>query len=119
MDNQTAEVGLITFADNTTYDDDRTFDNTDTGGTESVYRLREGIERFFITDINNPAASSRAQSEIAVMYDQVTTQAKNFNHVPGGGNVLYMDGHVEFVKYSTKYPVSTTWAYLTNIFSVS
>jgi len=28
-----------------------------------------------------------------------------FNHIPGGSNVLYMDGHVEFVKLGTEYPV--------------
>ena len=28
-----------------------------------------------------------------------------FNHIPGGCNVLYMDGHVEFLKYGTKPPV--------------
>ena len=36
---------------------------------QTVYRLREGIERFLITDINNPAASTQAQSEIVVMWD--------------------------------------------------
>jgi prepilin-type processing-associated H-X9-DG protein len=30
--------------------------------------------------------------------------AGNFNHVPGGGNVLYMDGHVEFIKYPGEAP---------------
>jgi prepilin-type N-terminal cleavage/methylation domain-containing protein/prepilin-type processing-associated H-X9-DG protein len=78
------------------------------GGT--VYRLREGVERFFITDINNPAASAQAQSEVAVMYDQVGTDVVTYNHVPGGGNVLFMDGHVEFIKYPGKYPVCRTWA---------
>lgn len=30
-----------------------------------------------------------------------------FNHLPGGCNVLYMDGHVEFVRYPPeKFPVS-------------
>ncbi|MCP4643230.1 MAG: VWA domain-containing protein [bacterium] len=29
----------------------------------SIYRIREGIERFFISDINNPAASAVAQSD--------------------------------------------------------
>ncbi len=24
-----------------------------------------------------------------------------FNHIPGGSNILYMDGHVEFTKYGT------------------
>ncbi len=78
------------------------------GGT--VYRLREGIERFFITDINNPAASAQAQSEVPVMYDQVGTSVETYNHVPGGGNVLLMDGHVEFIKYPGDYPVCRTWA---------
>jgi len=77
-----------------------------------VYRLREGIERFFITDINNPAATTIAQSELAVMYDQVTTEIQWFNHVPGGANVLYMDGHVEFIRYPDDWPVSPNYARL-------
>lgn len=68
-------------------------------GTDRVYRLREGIERFLITDINNPAASAQAQSTVFIMWDQVATSASAFNHIPGGSNVLYMDGHVEFVRY--------------------
>ena len=69
------------------------------GGGEMVYRLREGIERFLITDINNPAASAQAQSEIEIMYDQLSTSASAYNHIPGGANILYMDGHVAFVRY--------------------
>jgi prepilin-type N-terminal cleavage/methylation domain-containing protein/prepilin-type processing-associated H-X9-DG protein len=90
--------------------------NGQTGGT--VQHLKEGVERFFITDINNPAAGAKAQSTVAVMWDCVSAQSANweggavttsatsanFNHVPGGGNVLYMDGHVEFVKYPGKFP---------------
>ena len=72
------------------------------GGGKLVYRLREGIERFMITDINNPAASAQAQSTMFVMFDQIGTMASMFNHVPGGSNVLYMDGHVQFVKYQEK-----------------
>ena len=72
------------------------------GGSGTIYRLREGIERFLITDINNPAASNMAQSTLWVMMDMMTTGSKDtsFNHVPGGCNVLYMDGHVEFVRYT-------------------
>ncbi len=90
----------------------------------SYRRLREGTERFFITDINNPAASASAQSTLFVMWDAWATNmnwataggdpglgAQNtvgyFNHVPGGSNVLYMDGHVEFVRYNTKAPVAS------------
>ena len=83
----------------------------------TMYRFREGIERFFITDINNPAASNKSQSELAVMWDTCWNPSAPkdpgepaFNHVPGGGNVLYLDGHAEFLKYSTKFPVSATWS---------
>jgi prepilin-type N-terminal cleavage/methylation domain-containing protein/prepilin-type processing-associated H-X9-DG protein len=76
------------------------------GGGDVVYRLREGVERFMISDINNPAATAKAQSEIFVMFDTVSANVADFNHVPGGANVLYMDGHVAFVRYpSTQAPV--------------
>ncbi len=83
----------------------------------SYPRLKEGIERFFITDINNPAAGAQAQSTIAVMFDAWGSNGLLaqyyagedgvilFNHLPGGSNVLYMDGHVEFVRYRSKFPV--------------
>jgi len=75
------------------------------GNGTSVYRLREGIERFLITDINNPAASAIAQSETWIMSDAISTEISNYNHPPGGGNILYMDGHVEFEKYPGKPPL--------------
>jgi prepilin-type N-terminal cleavage/methylation domain-containing protein/prepilin-type processing-associated H-X9-DG protein len=87
-------------------DDDVTMDHPDFGEVQ-LYRIREGIERFFITDINNPAATAVAQSEVAVMWDEVSTNPEGFNHVPGGCNVLYMDGHVEFRRYpDSKFPVT-------------
>ncbi len=80
-------------------------------GEDTVYRLREGIERFFITDINNPAASATAQSELAIMWDIVSVIPSDYNHVPGGANVLFMDGHVEFIRYpSQEMPVSVGFA---------
>lgn len=71
-----------------------------------VPRLRMGIERFLITDINNPSASSKSASEIPVMWDEIAVygSAATFNHVPGGGNCLYMDGHVEFLRWPSKFP---------------
>jgi prepilin-type N-terminal cleavage/methylation domain-containing protein/prepilin-type processing-associated H-X9-DG protein len=69
------------------------------GGGSTIYRLREGVERFMITDINNPAASAMAQSELYIMYDQLATNPEAYNHIPGGANVLYMDGHVQFLRY--------------------
>jgi len=80
------------------------------GGGTTIYRLREGIERFLITDINNPAASARAQSEIFVYADTLSTEVGLFNHVPGGCNVLFMDGHVQFIKFPGEEPVSKAMA---------
>jgi prepilin-type N-terminal cleavage/methylation domain-containing protein/prepilin-type processing-associated H-X9-DG protein len=80
------------------------------GGNATVYRLREGIERFLITDINNPAASARAQSETFIMTDALSTEAENYNHIPGGANVLYLDGHVDFIRYPSEQPVSRSMA---------
>lgn len=59
-------------------------------------------------------------------WDIVTQDAVDFNHIPGGSNVLYMDGHVAYVRYAPaaglddtgdlaetineQWPVSSTWA---------
>ncbi len=78
-------------------------------GYHVAFRLKEGIERFLITDINNPAASAQADSTLPIMWDSIMDQAVHFNHVPGGVNVLYLDGHVEFSKYSNlggKFPAN-------------
>ncbi len=69
------------------------------GNTNTIFRLAEGIERFTISDVANPSATATAQSEIYVMSDAISSNVAYFNHVPGGVNVLYMDGHVEFLKY--------------------
>jgi len=88
------------------------------GDSDTVYRLREGIERALITDINNPGASATAQSEVFVAFDLLATAAEDFNHVPGGSNVLYLDGHVEFSKYpNLKAPAHRVTAELFAIFS--
>ncbi|MFP4191987.1 MAG: Tfp pilus assembly protein FimT/FimU [Candidatus Hydrogenedentota bacterium] len=109
--------------------DGSTYNVDDDGSAlpDTYPRLRDGIERFFITDINNPAAGAEAQSSIAVMFDFWSTgeegehvsgeiaenggysagggSAQQFNHSPGGSNVLFMDGHVEFIRYQEDYPI--------------
>ena len=104
---------------------------TDDGGVplpETIFRLKEGIERFYITDINNPAGSAAAQSDIVVMFDawaaggitswypDALSAQVSFNHIPGGCNVLYMDGHVEFVKLNADVPVAVDAGEGTNEF---
>jgi len=93
---------------------------------QTCYRLREGIERFFISDINNPAASAKAQSELAVMWDKALwaqgegpDHMPGYNHIPGGGNALFMDGHVQFIKYPGEWPICTTWVAFMELLVVS
>jgi len=94
-----------------------TLPRTETTGVPEQKRLlwlKEGIERFMITDINNPAGAANAQSTIAVQYDNMNFDTfdydegdllDGFHHIPGGTNVLWMDGHVTFETYpGTKFP---------------
>ncbi len=92
-------------------DQDYTFSGPYAGyqvsGGNTLYRLRLGIERFLITDINNPGASSTAASMVPVMFDHISSNVDAFSHAPGGGNVLYLDGHVDWVGYpADRFPVS-------------
>ncbi len=91
------------------------------GDATILYRLREGIERFVITDINSPAEAAEAQSSIAVMFDELRTDgrsnANKSNHNPGGANVLYMDGHVAFVTYPGEWPVCPGMAVFMGFFN--
>lgn len=89
---------------------------TGSGGSTSngtIFKTREGIERFLITDINNPAGSALSQSAVPLMADMISgflpqlwaDSQVRFNHLPGGSNVLYMDGHVEFIRWVGGEPV--------------
>ena len=68
------------------------------GGSDRIMRLQEGIERFEVEDFDNPLEASVVQSKIPIMFDRDTY------HIPGGINVLYMDGHVEFLRMESKWP---------------
>ena len=86
-----------------------------TAGSDTVYRLREGVERYLITDINAPPKTKQSQTKVPVLWDTFGSNASEgttsanavFNHIPGGSNVLYLDGHVKFVQYGEKYPLSS------------
>jgi len=75
------------------------YEGTQVGGGNTIYRFRQGIERFLITDINNPGASAVAASQVPILWDHISVYVTDFAHVPGGGNVLYMDGHVDYIRY--------------------
>ncbi len=76
-----------------------------------VYRLREGIERFFIDSLDDPSAGAVAQSDIWIMADDIVAgNISKMSHAPGGLNVLYMDGHVSWIRYPGDTPASRAWA---------
>jgi prepilin-type N-terminal cleavage/methylation domain-containing protein/prepilin-type processing-associated H-X9-DG protein len=84
------------------------FQDTQIGGRNKLMRLRTGIERFLITNLNSMATADTASSVVPVMWDHISTKTIDFSHLPGGGNVLYMDGHVEFLRYpSNKFPMTS------------
>ncbi len=83
------------------------YSGTQNGG-DTIFRLRDGIERFLITDINNPASAAASQSIVPVMWDHLTPQIKGSCHVPAGMNVLYMDGHVAWSNYPSDSPWMVT-----------
>ena len=82
------------------------------GQGTTISHLREGVERFMITDINNAGASAQAQSSLPVMWDRLSTVASHFNHIPGGSNLLFMDGHVAYHKFPSSVMVNGPCAIL-------
>jgi prepilin-type processing-associated H-X9-DG protein len=75
---------------------------TGTAGGDAILRLRKGVEEVYaekgITDEDgNPVTAA----SIPLMIEHMGADAffTYFNHVPGGSHVLFLDGHVEFVKY--------------------
>lgn len=62
-----------------------------------VHALRGGVEHFYEDKFGG---SERARTMIPVMVE------RSGHHEPGGINVLYMDGHVEFIRMGDKYPAT-------------
>ena len=103
-----AQTLMAVLTDTSVYDQDINYTHENYGPL-TAYRIKEGIERFMVTDINNPAATSMAQSQLTYMCDFMSPEVSRFNHVPGGGNAVYMDGHVEFIRYPSRFPYSVAW----------
>lgn len=96
-----------------TVDLDRDIPKGNMNAPNGVLRLRQGIERFLITDIDNTAAAAKAASTVPVAWDQISgLNVGNYNHLPGGANVLYFDGHVAFTRYPGDFPVDKDTAML-------
>ncbi len=70
-------------------------------GNSHLYRLRNGIERFFITDINDPYGGQRVMSSVPVCWELPSRG-------DSGGWVMYLDGHVEWRSYPDEFPLTET-----------
>ncbi len=68
-----------------------------------AYRLRAGIERFLITEIGNPAGSAMAQAEIPTLWEMPQDTGRPDRD---GGWVLFMDGHVEWIPFPGRFPMT-------------
>ena len=84
--------------------------------TSTLNRLSVGIDRFLIKDVNTTFTGAQSgASYVPVMWDQISTNLAQFNHVPPALNVLYLDGHVDIQKYtivSRGFPISPMFAVL-------
>ena len=79
----------------------------------ALHRLNQLTGPQLTTGLNDPAAAAKAQTRLPVMWDIVssaTSGRAQFNHVPGGANALYMDGHVQFNRYPGEFPASKSFA---------
>lgn len=66
------------------------------GGTDTYWRLQDGVEKRFFGDYDSRAMRAVGPSQIPILFDSSSFMGRvYFNHFPMRGNVLYMDGHVE------------------------
>jgi prepilin-type processing-associated H-X9-DG protein len=61
-----------------------------------IMRLRDGVAGYFVSDVSGEASFSE---KIPIVMERPD------NH-GGGGHVLYLDGHIEFIPYPGKYPMT-------------
>lgn len=94
-------VGDVGFMDDPQTLDDPTDYGHAPGGRNTFYPLSYNVSRLFIRDVNDPAADAESDSTIPILFDSLSEWGViSLSHYPRGGNVLYLDGHAEFQKYT-------------------
>ena len=68
------------------------------GGVE-MPRLKLGVEQLLVTNLDDPAEAAAIAARIPVTIERPGIQE-------GGSNVLFLDGHVEFLAYPGPFPMT-------------
>ena len=82
-------------------------------GGDILFALEVGIDRYLISDVNAIVGGIEKSGKIPVLWDQISTDVSEFNHLPAGNNVAYLDGPISFTRYdrgSTEFPTSPLYA---------
>jgi prepilin-type processing-associated H-X9-DG protein len=77
-----------------------------------IYRLSSTVDRHLIADINIVFSGEEGASEIPILWDRPYVDTAIFSHRPAGGNILYMDGHVDYRLFGKVFPITETMARL-------
>jgi prepilin-type processing-associated H-X9-DG protein len=79
-------------------------------GSNQFIRLTDGNLGGGIKGLEGLPLSARMQAQLPVMMDRIavdpSTGSLTFSHYQDGCNVLYMDGHVEFIEYPGDFPLT-------------
>jgi len=66
-------------------------------------RLKRDVEYFFVENRSDPQAAANTRAAIPIMFE--TVESTVFGRDPDGANVLYLDGHVDYVRFG-QFPVT-------------
>ena len=67
-------------------------------------RLKRDVEYFFVENRSDPQAAANTRATIPIMFEKAESTA--FGRDPDGANVLYLDGHVDYVRFGSHFPVT-------------
>ena len=83
------------------------------GEQRSVPRMGEAAAVALAGEADR-ALTDAVAARMPVMHDVFVElgTVSGFNHMPPGANVLYFDGHVEFVRYCERFPAAAEWGEL-------
>lgn len=83
------------------------------GKAGTIYHLQEGIEKLLTAD---PEQAKQFMANTVVMMDAIPGEGDPFMHEEQSCNVLFLDGHVEFIAFPEKPPMTKPFRLLESAF---